>query len=103
MADDELTALLIEEHQEIFGADLDEARVLRQLRYEAAIPQLLPDHPERVEALRGHLGAVIPGLSLAGNYLTGVGIEAAVESGYTAAARAASQLAGDEEEGRGEA
>jgi oxygen-dependent protoporphyrinogen oxidase len=85
LSDEALTGLLLDEHRPIFG-EVGEARVLRVLRHAAAIPQLLPDHPERIGAIREALEA-IPGLELAGNYLTGVGIEAAVESGYSAAAR----------------
>ncbi|MBU1338121.1 MAG: protoporphyrinogen oxidase, partial [Acidobacteria bacterium] len=54
------------------------------LRYSAAIPQLLPDHPERIMQFREILKKKMPGIDLAGNYLTGVGIEHAIESGYAA-------------------
>lgn len=91
MPDDALSALLRDEHRQVFGAGDDAGQVLRILRHPAAIPQLLPDHPERIERLRREIEAV-PGVELAGNYLIGVGIEAAVESGYAAAARCRAAL-----------
>jgi len=84
LPDEVLHAVVREEHEKIFGLRLDGLAVLRTLRYRSAIPQLVPDHPERI----GHLlqqTRHLPGLFLAGNYLTGVGIEHAVESGYHAA------------------
>lgn len=55
------------------------------LKYSHGIPQLLPDHPERIAALRVRI-ARHQGLHLAGNYLTGVGVDHAVGSGDAAAA-----------------
>lgn len=82
--DNELRKLLLEEHTEIFGFALTEPEMFKVFRYPGAIPQLLPDHPERIATIRGNL-ARFPGLYLAGNYITGVGIEHAVTSGYHAA------------------
>jgi len=87
MNDDQLFELLLHEHLEIFGLELKGVEVLKTLRYSAAIPQLLPEHPETVAELAEVVDGQ-PGLFLAGNYLTGVGVEAAVESGYAAAGRA---------------
>ncbi len=84
MDDDELIVLLYDEHRRLFKSDLESAEILRILRYSGAIPQLLPDHPEKISALRAALARKLPGIALAGNYLTGVGIEHAVESGYAA-------------------
>ncbi len=81
-SDKELTQLLFNEHRKIFKKDLQDAEVLRILRYPGAIPQLMPDHPERIEKVLHDLSEKAPGVFLAGNYLTGVGIEHAVESGY---------------------
>jgi oxygen-dependent protoporphyrinogen oxidase len=67
--------------------------MIRIIRYPGAIPQLLPDHPERMESVRQYLRAA-PGIFLAGNYLTGVGVEHAVGSGYDAADEARTFLAG---------
>ncbi len=81
---DELIAVVREEHGKLFGFDPGPLEEIKILRYEHGIPQLLPGHPEVVDRLRTATGS-IPGVFLAGNYLTGVGIENAVESGYQAA------------------
>lgn len=95
MDDESLTELLRAEHEAAFGVELKGLKVLRIVRHPYAIPQLIPGHPETVAALRTAVAA-IPGLSLAGNYLTGVGIEQAVESGYLAATEVQSYLGGAE-------
>ncbi len=79
-----LTAVVREEHTRLFGFDPGRIDCIKLVQYQHAIPQLLPGHPEVVDRLRTAAGR-IPGLFLAGNYLTGVGIENAVESGYAAA------------------
>ncbi|MBU1186498.1 MAG: protoporphyrinogen oxidase [Acidobacteria bacterium] len=84
LSDDALIELLLDEHRRIFHTTLDGVEILRILRYSAAIPQLLPDHPERIMQFREILKKKMPGIDLAGNYLTGVGIEHAIESGYAA-------------------
>lgn len=84
LPDPELLDLVRREHEGVFGRTLPGFRSLAVLRYPAAIPQLLPGHPEQVEALQRAV-STLPGLVLAGNYLTGVGMEHAVESGYHAA------------------
>jgi len=83
-SDGELETLIRSEHARILGRPVAQPRVLRVMRYPGAIPQLLPDHPERMARVRLE-GSRIPGLSLAGNYLTGVSLEHAVESGLRAA------------------
>ena len=84
LSDEELTAQVREDHETVFGFDVGDIYAVKVVRYEHAIPQLMPGHPEAVARLREAVRC-IPGLFLAGNYLTGVGIENAVESGYTAA------------------
>ncbi len=93
MDDDALTELMRAEHESAFGVKLQGLKVLRIVRHPFAIPQLIPEHPSTVAALREAVAA-IPGLSLAGNYLTGVGIEQAVESGYLAATELRTYLGG---------
>ncbi len=61
------------------------------MRCPDAIPQLTVDHPERMERLE-RLAAKHPGLVFAGNYLTGVGVDHAVGSGYRAAESAQEML-----------
>jgi len=84
LPESDLVALLRQEHERILGHDPGAPEMVRVLRYSHAIPQLLPDHPERIQSARDAL-ARMPGLVLAGNYLSGVGIEQAVESGFAAA------------------
>lgn len=84
LPDEVLRDLVRQEHERIFGLRLEGVEILRILRYQGAIPQLVPDHPERIAHLHEEARR-LPGLFFAGNYLTGVGIEHAVESGYHAA------------------
>jgi len=93
--DEALAATLLAEHGRIFGTPLPRPSLCTVLRYPAAIPQLLPDHPDKVAALEAELSRH-PGLVLAGNYLSGVGIEHAVTSGYEARGRVLSLLSGDQ-------
>ena len=92
LSDDELKALLIEEHTKIFKRDLSKAEILKIIRYPGGIPQLLPDHPEKIEKVEAAISSEMPGVFLAGNYLTGVGIEHAVESGYRSSDRSMAYL-----------
>jgi oxygen-dependent protoporphyrinogen oxidase len=91
MDDEALAALIQQEHALIFGSPVPRPRMLKILRYPHAIPQLLPGHTDEMEAVRKGL-EVVPGLILAGNYLTGVGMEHATESGFRAAEQAESRL-----------
>ena len=84
LSDEELTEQVRKDHGTIFGFDVGDIDAVKVVRYEHAIPQLMPGHLEAVARL-GEAVRSIPGLFLAGNYLTGVGIENAAESGYTAA------------------
>ncbi len=84
LPDDRLLALVREDHRRVLGEDPGVPDMVKILRYTHAIPQLVPDHPERMADARRALERV-PGLFLAGNYLSGVGIEQAVESGFDAA------------------
>jgi oxygen-dependent protoporphyrinogen oxidase len=82
-SDAELEGLVRREHERLLGIPYGSPRVVSIQRYPHAIPQMLPKHPEVIEGVRGRLEA-LPGLFLAGNYLTGVGIEHAVSSGFAA-------------------
>jgi len=84
LEDADLVSLLKKDHASIFNKDLPELKALKILRYEHAIPQLTPEHPDLIKELI-NLTNQEPGLFLAGNYLTGVGMEHAVASGYQAA------------------
>jgi oxygen-dependent protoporphyrinogen oxidase len=87
-----LAALAADEVRALFGVDArcDFAQVDR---HPTAIPQLERGHLERMAGVAARLAAR-PGLQLAGNYLTGVGIKDAVASGTAAAAAVASFLTG---------
>jgi len=82
--DNEITEIVFTEHKSILKSELDDAEIVKILRYPAAIPQLLPDHNELVDSIRNTLAEKLPGFFLAGNYLSGVGIEHAVTSGFKA-------------------
>ena len=81
--DKQVIDTLLAEHSKILGCELTRPEMIRIIRYPGAIPQLLPDHPERMAEIDRCLEQH-PGLVLAGNYLTGVGVEHAVASGYNA-------------------
>ena len=93
LSESELLAQLRRDHQTILGVDVGTPKMATILRNSKAIPQLMPDHPERVREVVDSVSAK-PGFFLAGNYLTGVGIEHAVESGFRAAERCGEYLEG---------
>ena len=76
----------------LIGLDRSADQVIVR-RYRAAIPQLVLGHLDRMETVRSRLEE-LPGLLLAGNYLTGVGLKDALASGRVAARVAAEILAG---------
>ena len=63
------------------GADFVQVK-----RYRQAIPQLTVGHCERISLMEDRLQH-IPGLHLAGNYISGVGLKDAVGSGFLSAQR----------------
>lgn len=67
----------------VLGFDPDRG-LLRVHRHEAAIPQLVRGHRDRVSLLRER-AAHVGGLALAGGWLEGVGLDRAIESGRRAA------------------
>jgi len=85
LSDKEIVKILLDEHKKIFKKDLSSAKILKIIRYENAIPQLTPSHPGIIKKIKDDMKEKMPGVYIAGNYLTGVGIENAVESGYSAA------------------
>lgn len=81
----ELIELARTELSGVFGRDL--APVFANVRkVRRAIPQLTPGHRTRMASLQTWADAQ-GGLALAGNYLTGVGVSEAVDSGLRAAER----------------
>ncbi len=93
MSDLQIADALSAEHRIIFRRPDLKLKPLKIMRYESAIPQLTPDHPERMELVDAELKNS-PGLYLAGNYLAGVGIDQAAQSGYDAAEKASAFLSG---------
>ena len=84
LPDSQLEAIVKKEHAQFFGQPLPDIKIIDILRYPCAIPQLLPDHTDRISRVFQVLKEEA-GIILAGNYLTGVGIEHAAHSGYAAA------------------
>ena len=82
--DEELRALVTTELETLTGLE-KRPEFVRIRRHSAAIPQLVTGHLDRMSQARERL-ALHPGLQLAGNYLTGVGMKDAVASGFDAAA-----------------
>ena len=81
--DEELEAITRNDLKHILGIESTPS-YRRVLRHPYAIPQFTRGHLERIGSIRERLAAH-PGLALAGNYLTGVGLNDAVHSGYVAA------------------
>jgi len=63
-------------------------------RYRQALPQYIPGHTDRMNAISDHLSA-LPGLAMAGNWNNGVGIPDCIEAGERAADRLISDLCTD--------
>jgi oxygen-dependent protoporphyrinogen oxidase len=81
--DEELEAITRQDLKHILGIETTPC-YRRVLRHPYAIPQFTRGHLERIGRIRERLAAHT-GLALAGNYLTGVGLNDAVHSGYAAA------------------
>ena len=84
LTDDHLTDKVLADNSKLVGHPV-EPDLVRVLKHPAAIPQLLPDHPERVTRIESIVRNRHRGLFLAGNYLQGVGIKDAAASGLLAA------------------
>jgi protoporphyrinogen/coproporphyrinogen III oxidase len=91
-SDDELAQALEAENAKILGitgASLDRA----VWKYPRALPQYNVGHAQRVRRIREALGG-LPGLFLAGNYLTGRSIGDCADSGFQAAEKVRSHIRG---------
>lgn len=93
LADDELAAIVRGDLEALTGFG-GEPVLVRVQRYPQAIPQLVRGHLERMERVGG-LAAALPGLALAGNYLSGVGMKDAAASGLLAAEAVVDSLGAD--------
>ncbi len=89
LGDEDIVRIAFEDQQTLY--DQPAGDFIRILRHPSAIPQLLPDHPERIETLMA-LSSTFKPLVFAGNYLTGVGVDHAVSSGYLAASQVEHKL-----------
>ncbi len=86
LTDDQLIAVAREELADLIGLS-GQPRLSRVVRWDRAMPQYQVGHLEKVRRIRQEIDA-IPGLSLTGNALEGVGIAAVV----AAAKRVAAQI-----------
>ena len=91
LSDPALAGRVKDDLAHLFGLKGD-PEVVQILRYQSAIPQLTRGHDERMTTISNGI-ADNPGLHLAGNYLTGVGLKDAVHSGL-AASRTCMEVAG---------
>lgn len=98
LSDDAIMGRLLMDHGLILGKRQDAPSFFNIVRHPRAIAQLLPDHPEKVGRAGDVLGARGK-ILLAGGYLTGVGIDQAVESAYRAAEKITGEHYGPVEEG----
>lgn len=86
-SDDELRGIVADETRRILGFEADRG-LFRVVRHAAGIPQFVAGHADRIAALRGEASR-LGRLSLAGNWLDGIGLDAAIGSGRQAAEEAA--------------
>ncbi len=92
LSDGPLVDLVTAELAEILGAR-GRPRVLTIERHPRALPQYGLGHVDRVGQMRAAVGAV-PGLVLAGNYLSGVSVGECVRQGVGAASEVRARLRG---------
>jgi protoporphyrinogen/coproporphyrinogen III oxidase len=83
--DDEALVEVVRDDLELVLDRRVDPKFVRVKRHPRAIPQLEVGHLDRIGQLRT-LGSELGGLTLAGNYLSGVGISDATQSGLDAAA-----------------
>jgi len=84
--DETIRDIVASESERLLGFNPD-AGVCRIFRHDAAIPQLVAGHQDRVEQLQARLSRKT-GLSACGNWLTGVGLQHAIATGRSAAREA---------------
>ncbi len=86
LTDDEITGLVRQELQSILRLSA-EPRFVRVCRWPSSMPQYVLGHQERVATVRARL-ANHPGLFLAGNAYSGIGLSDCIRSGRAAAVSA---------------
>ena len=90
LGDEDLLRLARDEVRDILGIGAPPA-LARLFRWPQGMPQYTLGHTQRLAAMEARL-ARLPGLSMAGNFLRGVGLPDCIRSGEAAAARAAGHL-----------
>ena len=91
--DDELAGMAISELTEALGAPLPTPTETTVVRWGGGLPQYAVGHVSMVESLRSALSSV-PGLSLCGAYLDGLGVPACIAAARRAAAEVMADLPG---------
>ena len=90
LSDDEAVARVRQEIREILGFSA-EPLFYRVHRWPSSMAQYVVGHAERVKAIQAEVGK-LPGLFLAGNAFTGIGISDCIRTGRTAAEGAIAHL-----------
>ena len=89
--DDRLLALALADLQWHLGIDVQPTHV-RLTRWVESFPQYRPGHSERIDWLERTLGAVAPGIAIAGASYRGIGIPACIASAQRAASQTLNAL-----------
>lgn len=89
--DERLLALALADLQWHLGIDVQPTHV-RLTRWVESFPQYRPGHSERIDWLERTLGAVAPGIAIAGASYRGIGIPACIASAQHAASQTLSAL-----------
>jgi oxygen-dependent protoporphyrinogen oxidase len=89
--DERLLALALADLQWHLGIDAQPTHV-RLTRWVESFPQYRPGHSERIDWLERTLGAVAPGIAIAGASYRGIGIPACIASAQRAASQTLNAL-----------
>jgi oxygen-dependent protoporphyrinogen oxidase len=89
--DERLLALALADLQWHLGIDIQPTHV-RLTRWVESFPQYRPGHSERIDWLERSLGAVAPGIAIAGASYRGIGIPACIASAQRAASQTLTAL-----------
>lgn len=91
LGDDALVNTLLGDVESVLDVE-GEPLAIRVHRWIDALPQYVPGHAARVEAIETHLATEAPHITLAGAAYRGIGIPATIGSGRSTAARLLAQL-----------
>ncbi|RHW43141.1 protoporphyrinogen oxidase [Neobacillus notoginsengisoli] len=84
LSDDQITRIVLEDLSKTMEIDGDPEFVVVS-RWKDAMPQYTVGHKQRLETLRGHIAAELPGVFLAGASYEGVGLPDCIDQGEAAA------------------